>query len=507
MAYVYENFNELSHQLRFLLFEMGIGLSQSSVEHYIHLANRRCQARWQQTSFTENGRELIANEAMAMAYHQRWQKELARLASGHSRFWDWLTEEKTVVEQLIFLEQWGSQVCSKSGFSRREVLQYSPEFEARVSLHWLALKKHCANVYASAETYHVHFARQFPKEYQLWADTLRFKHMNPDDYYPVPIHPWQWRNRVQKSLSHLTDHKDLVLVPHLQQTRPAMSLHTMMPLEGSSDWIQLPLDVNPELTNLRKRPVLLRCLQEMLEDQRHDHDSLFLIQDRAELQLDESYSLPGEQHHLAIQLAENPLCRLTSTQNIVPLAALFKRSPLSNKPLLLDLVNGSQLAPEVYFEQYCQHVLYGPLHLLLKYGIVIEAHQQNTLMIVENRRVKGVILKELDRVAISHHTVYQESSRLALIEEAAASHSLNSLCNLFIEVNFNNNLACWIDALSHYYPLSAHQLWQIVADCLRQLCQSLAPESDPQVLLQHRNQLLSYHCISQKKHEKQIKFS
>lgn len=53
MALAYGNFHELSHQLRFLLFEIGIGLPQNSVDYFITLAHKNTLKRLQHASIKE----------------------------------------------------------------------------------------------------------------------------------------------------------------------------------------------------------------------------------------------------------------------------------------------------------------------------------------------------------------------------------------------------------------------------------------------------------------------
>ncbi len=53
MALAYGNFHELSHQLRFLLFEIGIGLPQNSIDYFITLAHRELLNRLQQAALME----------------------------------------------------------------------------------------------------------------------------------------------------------------------------------------------------------------------------------------------------------------------------------------------------------------------------------------------------------------------------------------------------------------------------------------------------------------------
>lgn len=290
MALAYGDFHELSHQLRFLLFEVGIGLPQRSVDYFITLAHRQCLQRLQQAAleeglitsaisshhahdfieqlriqlkqkqpaslffhwqdFREELDETIANEAMAQAYRQRWQIELVHQMGTYKSFWAWLCAENSAHEALQLLQQWGSLGHSyypgfraKLGFSRREILQYSGEFNAQTSLHWCALNKNFADTPNKEANYQELIAQQFPKEFKLWQDKLCFKNRNPNDYFPVPVHPWQWRNQLQTNFSSLIDNKNLILLPHHQTVKPAMNCCTMMPQGEGSSHLKLSVSI------------------------------------------------------------------------------------------------------------------------------------------------------------------------------------------------------------------------------------------------------------------------
>ena len=188
MALAYGNFHELSHQLRFLLFEIGIGLPQSSIDYFITLAHKNALQRlqhsalmeglinspiishhvhdfidqlqmklkhsdpasqfYQWTSIRDELDESIANDALALAYKQRWDAQICNEASQYHSLWSWINSKQTARQTFLFLEQWGYQghpsypgFRAKMGFTRREVLQNSPEFQAKISLHWCALSK------------------------------------------------------------------------------------------------------------------------------------------------------------------------------------------------------------------------------------------------------------------------------------------------------------------------------------------------------------------------------
>ncbi|KTC76884.1 IucA/IucC family protein [Legionella brunensis] len=554
MALAYGNFHELSHQLRFLLFEIGIGLPQRSIEYFIAEAHRECLRRLQHAAINEGLTtspiishhvhdfleqlqtqlkykqpasrffswqslkqeldETIANEAMAQAYRQWWQLELSRQARHFSNFWDWLCQKNNPEEIMQLLEQWGSlgnpyHPCfrAKIGFSRREVLQYSPEFNAQLSLHWCALHKHHAYMSGIENNYQDLLARQFPKEYQLWQHQLAFKRYDPEQYYPLPIHPWQWRNHIQNQFSQLIDNKELILIPHHQLAKPAMPFNTVMPLKTGSCHFKLALGLSSisasdtgSLTLIdNDRLILYRRIHRLLETHENYQQRLFIVANLAYLSAKMETAPTTATKQLAILLQANPAVKLHQAQQILPLSSLFAPSPLSNKTLLIEIINASGLSPIAYFKNYCQCVLSGQLHLLLRYGVAFAVHQSNTLIAFQDNQPRALILRDIDHLSCGQHPSYEFSFEPDFQSNSKVmTENLAELCNKFVHSNIQSNLAYWISHLSHHYGLNTSELWQLVRIELQQLLAHNSREVDSQLFNFYQHQLFSqpWHHVS-----------
>ncbi|MGQ3891837.1 IucA/IucC family protein [Legionella sp. CNM-4043-24] len=542
MALAYSGFDEMSHQLRFMLFEIGLGLSQASVERYINQAHRSSLQRLQQAALDENLidrpiashhvhdyidqlqqrlklaskhifsrwerlqdelNESIANEAMALAWRERWQSDLAGQARGAFRFWDWLLHHHSTAELLLFLEQWGSaghpthpNFRAKMGFNRREVLQYSPEFQARVSVHWCALRKSCAQ---ATGAYSEVMSSHFPEHHAKWKNTLLFQHLNPDEYIPVPIHPWQWRNQLQKNLSDLIGQKDAVLAPHHQTLRPSMSFRTMIPEDSLACHIKLATAIHTTSAtrtvspaSVHNGPSLSQWVQSLLKENNHFDGRFFLAADLAGAHLADSSSPLARQKQMAVILRENPLRFLGPRQSLVPLAALFVAPPLSGKPLLFDIINASQHDPVWYFSRYCHIVINAQLELMLQYGLAFEAHQQNTLVVFEDHLPHALVIRDLGGICLSQHAAWQNRNRPVLHPDSTiGSDRLMDLGNTFVHGNLASNIEYWITAMSLYYPLPARDLWLIVYQSLDHAFQRLKSRVDPLAWARLREQILA----------------
>ncbi|KTC87981.1 MULTISPECIES: IucA/IucC family protein [Legionella] len=535
MALAYGGFQGLNHQLRFLLFELGIALPQNSIDSFISGAHRQCLQQLQQSVVIEglsdvlipshhvddflaqlqhqlkqeNSASLffnwqflheemeaaIANEAMAQAYRQRWQMELKRQIGAERSFWEWLCKVKNAQESLELLEQWGcigftsSGFQAKLGFSRREVLQYSAEFNAQTSLHWCAIDKQVANTFSVDLTYQDLIKQQFSKEYKLWQEKLRFIQQNPDNYFPLPVHPWQWRNQIQHSFVSLLDNKQLILLPHHQSVKPSFAISLMMPQAKNACYLNLSLDLEGA------PPIASICpyskeLNNLLEKHQHYQKSLFILSKLAGLTVDCDAIPAHQQKKLAIALSKNPNQILQEErQRIVPLAALFANSPISDAPLLLEIIDASQLSPESYFQHYCQKLLEGQLHLLLQYGLALSGDRHSTLVLFYENQPQALLFRELNELAIANQPCYQQPRQDAF--SAIATRELDEVCQQFIQTNLQNNLSHWIRCLSQYYDLEPLKLWQMVASTIKNNFERLAPGLPSEVLARQYKQLMS----------------
>lgn len=545
MSLAYGSFDELNHQLRFLLFEAGIGLSQKAVEYYLTRAHRHCLERLRKAAVTEQlinaplashhvtdfldilqhrlkqihpaslfyqwqtvREELdqsIANDALAQAYRQHWHRELLGVTAGSPSLWHWLNLTCSDHEMLEFLEQWGCighpyhpNFRSKAGFSRREVMQYSPEFNAQVSLHWAAICRDYAHTTSHALPYHQLIAQQFPKDYQRWCDNLHFKQINSEQFYPLPIHPWQWRNQIVNLFADLIDNKDLLLIPHHQSTRPSMSFRTMM-TGGSRCHLKLAAAVHTTSAlrtvspaSVNNGPVLSAWLCALLAKQEHYQQTLFLASDLAGINCSHPAIPAHQKNQLALLVRENPLSQTSSNQRLVPLAALFALSPITQKPLLIEIIEASGMSALNYFQHYCQLILTSQFQLMLHYGVALECHQQNTLIAFNTHQPSALVVRDLGGIKISTHSLYDVIAKPTFHPDSTiTAASLDEVGNKFIHGNLQSNLACWIQHLHCHYQLMPLELWQIVYTVIRQLFKTISPSLNPILVNHYQQQLLN----------------
>ncbi|MDF6045307.1 iron transporter [Streptomyces sp. JH14] len=282
---------------------------------------------------------------------------------------------------------------SREGLSESESLLYSPELHGSFPLHWMAVDR---SVLATESSW-TEGGRSVPAEDLVarHAEGLRL----PRNTAPIPLHPWQARELSHRpEVAALLDQNLLHdLGPHGKHWHPTSSVRTVHQ-PGADVMLKLSLGVritNSRRENLRKelhRGVEVhRLLRSGLATQWHAvHPGFDIVRDPAWLAVDapEGVPVPG----LDVMLRHNPFHPL---DDAVCIAGLTAPRPWPGRPgmhsrladviLRLAAATGrtkGAVAAE-WFLRYLDRVVRPVLWLDATAGVALEAHQQNTLVLLD----------------------------------------------------------------------------------------------------------------------------
>ncbi|MFI5700765.1 IucA/IucC family protein [Streptomyces xanthochromogenes] len=282
---------------------------------------------------------------------------------------------------------------SREGLSETEVRRYSPELHGSFPLHWLAADPAVlACDSAWTEGGRTIGAAQLALRF---ADGLQL----PPGTVPLPLHPWQARDVAQRpDVAALLDAGLLHdLGPHGEHWHPTSSVRTVH-RPGADAMLKLSLGVritNSRRENLRKelhRGVEVhRLLRAGLgEEWQSAHPCFDIVRDPAWLAVDtpDGEPLPG----LDVVVRHNPFA---PGDDAVCIAALTAPRPMPGRSAmhsrLADVVGrlaartgrpATAVSAE-WFLRYLDQVVRPLLWLDGTAGIALEAHQQNTLVLLD----------------------------------------------------------------------------------------------------------------------------
>ncbi|MFD9796617.1 IucA/IucC family siderophore biosynthesis protein [Streptomyces sp. NPDC059070] len=285
---------------------------------------------------------------------------------------------------------------SREGLSDAEVELYSPELHGSFPLHWFAADR---SVLATDSAW-TDAGRPITAE-EITARLSGGGLPLPDNTVALPLHPWQARDLTHRpAVAELLDAGLLHdLGPHGEPWHPTSSVRTVHQ-PGTDAMLKLSLGLritNSRRENLRKelhRGVEVhRLLRSGLAEQwQAAHRGFDIVRDPAWLAVDDLDGHPVR--GLDVMIRHNPF---GPSDDAVCIAALTAPRPLPGRPTAathsrLAAVVASLAArtgrptPAVaaeWFLRYLDHVVRPVLWLDATAGIALEAHQQNTLVLLD----------------------------------------------------------------------------------------------------------------------------
>ncbi|MFE6891591.1 IucA/IucC family protein [Streptomyces sp. NPDC057694] len=291
---------------------------------------------------------------------------------------------------------------SREGLSEAEARLYSPELRGSFPLHWLAV---APDVLAHDSAW-TERGRTVPAA-DLTARLAGPGLAVPDGHAALPLHPWQIRElRHRPAVAALLDAGLLIdLGPHGEPWFPTSSVRTLY-RSGAPAMLKLSLGLritNSRRENLRKelhRGVEVhRLLRSGIAEQwRAAHPGFDIVRDPAWLAVDlpDGSAAPG----LDVMIRNNPFGPADDASCIAgfvsprPPADPDAAGPLGRAPMasrLEAVITGlaartgrpcGAVSAE-WFLRYLEHVVRPVLWLDSEAGVALEAHQQNTLLLLD----------------------------------------------------------------------------------------------------------------------------
>ncbi|WP_416147647.1 IucA/IucC family protein [Salipaludibacillus sp. HK11] len=366
--------------------------------------------------------------------------------------------------------------CYKSrvGFDLIDNEAFGPDLKPNFKLIWIALNKDYAKVSTSDEDEYTAFIQKELESvtYARFEKKLKKQGGNPADYVFLPIHPWQWREKVLMLFFEQMRAGQIILLGEGEDNyRPQQSIRTLANQTfPQKAYVKLSLSITNTSSSrvllprhVRNGPIVSGWLDEFLKKDDYLREELGLVFLIERIGISYDYdTLPEiirEKSYgaLGVIWRDDVYRYLRPNEKAIPFTSLC-HIEANNRPFIDSWVKEYGL--ENWLKQVLQVSLPPLLHLLYAHGAAIEAHAQN--MIVIHRQ--GIPVRLAVRDFSGGVLFYKEKDPDPDLPETDQPTEVR---NVFHNAFFFINLAELSMFLEEQYDLDEYLFWLLVVEVIR----------------------------------------
>lgn len=298
------------------------------------------------------------------------------------------------------------------GYGVHDYHDYAPEVGRPVRLIWVAAHRDHATFTCSADIDYERLIRAELGDDLLgrFADTMAGLGLDLTDYLLIPVHPWQWWNKLSVTFANEVARRHLVCLgpgddeylaqqsvrtffnvtaPHKHYVKTALSVLNMGFMRGlSAAYMEATPAINDWLADLIARDEVFRAT------------GLTIIRERAAVGYrNRQYEAVTDRYSpyrkmLAALWRESPVPTLEPGRRLATMAALL-HVDREGRSFAGALIEQSGLAPEVWLRRYLDAYLTPLLHAFYAYELAFMPHGENVILVLDGGVVERVIFKDI----------------------------------------------------------------------------------------------------------------
>ncbi|WP_299620922.1 IucA/IucC family siderophore biosynthesis protein [uncultured Tenacibaculum sp.] len=365
------------------------------------------------------------------------------------------------------------------GFNTNDYHLYAPEANKPFKILWLGVHKNYA-VYTAVKGYEYKKLLDGElgeeKVYEFYQ-ILEEANVNAEDYLLMPVHPWQWTNKITHVFAADIAKKNIVLVgesddfysaqqsirtlfntsnPEKLYTKGALSILNMGFMRGLSPYY------------MQSTPPITTWITKLLaEDEYLTNNGFTMLGEVATIGYQNHYYevLGKTNPHnkmLSALWRESPFTKISSNQRVLTMAALLHLDSEDNS-LLARLIDKSPYGATTWIQRYLKAYLSPLLHCFYKYEFVFMPHGENLILVLEEDTPVYVLMKDITEEVI----VFNKEMDLPEHVDRLYTETSDKMKVLSI---FTDVFDCFFrfmgEQLDTHASFSEYNFWQLVADCI-----------------------------------------
>ncbi|WP_255574210.1 IucA/IucC family siderophore biosynthesis protein [Halobacillus sp. Nhm2S1] len=428
-------------------------------------------------TFVQELNNGTANLALALTIHEEWKQTVRTEAASM----DVDTSSDYVLKKgedaHLFFEQLvvdghhlhpGAK--TKIGLTYEDTVRYSPEFHQTFPIRMAAVKK--SLILSTGAT----FESSFPESVEAGHKELTELGYEKSLYTILPVHPWQYDHAIPEIYQkEIEDEEVILLSSRPMNVEATSSFRTVAPKRKDAPVIKLA--VNSQMTSTVRSistqtamnsTVFSTMIQEIKDKEPQLHSFVPLNEwGGAAFRSEERL----KSRNLTMLVRESLQPHLEEGEVAVAGMSLYARSPISGLTILHELVqefqtkhhlNRTQAANE-FFYHYIQKVLPGYMTMMVKYGVALEGHLQNSVPVFKNGRLTRFFFRDWGGARVYPERLRKQGiSPKFAADSVSVTNDCSSMHNKLYYTVFQNHLGEIIRQLVRYSGLAEETFWMEV---------------------------------------------
>jgi siderophore synthetase component len=419
--------------------------------------------------YLEEISSTLASTAFKLAAPQSSARELA--GSGFQQIESGMTEGHP-----CFVANNG-----RLGFGIAEYRAYAPEAGAPVRLIWTAAHRDHATFTVSCDLSYdqLILSELSAATLRRFAATMSGLGLDLDDYYLVPVHPWQWWHKLSVTFAAEVAQQNLVCLGHGDDEYAAQqSIRTFFNTSNpQKHYVKTALSVlnmgfvrGLSANYMKATPAINDWLAELVaKDQTLRETGLEILRECAAVGYHPApYEAAAEKGSpylkmLAALWRESPVPLLESGERLATMASLLHVDSEGDS-FAGALIERSGLSPRRWLRRYLDAYLTPLLHCFYEYDLVFMPHGENVILVLDEAGVpQRAVFKDLaEEIAVMSDDMELppevERIRADVPENVKALSLFTDVIDCFLRF-FNATLA-------DRHILDEDTFWSTVADCV-----------------------------------------
>lgn len=378
----------------------------------------------------------------------------------------------------------------RHGFDAVDYGRFTPECQSTQKLMWIAVHKSRAVFTSITSISYNELINSELSESEIYKFNSVIKEhlVSPEDYYWMPVHEWQWREKIStRFIPDIADKLIIFLGVSLDNYYVQQSVRTFFNLsEPHKCYVKTAISIlnlgfmrglSPD--EMYGTPMINEWLDNVfIQDDYFTQKKFKLLKEIAAIgyrdtMLEEVIEEDIEYKNMLSALwRENPYPKMEKGQRLMTMAS-FLHTDKHGNAFVVELIKSSGLSAVKWIEAYLNVYLSPLLHAFYVYDLVFMPHGENDILVIEDNKPSAIFMKDIaEEIKIINCNFnlpeYFSRRTISVSDDAKLDYIMVDIFD-----GFFRHLAVILDKK---YCVSQHDFWQLVANNVKDY-QSEHPEN------------------------------